>query len=264
MKGKQSDGPPAGEPIVKLERDGAIALVTLNRPERRNALDQAMIDALHRVLDTLAEDEGVGALIVMGAGEKAFAAGADIAQLRDRRRREALLSINSRLFQRLEETPYPTIAAIRGFCLGGGSELALACDLRVGGESAKFGQPEVSLGIVPGAGATYRLPRVVGAAKARELVFTGRIIDAAEALRIGLVNQVVPDAEVFAAARKLADDIVKQDRLAVRFAKLLFRLDGSNRPGAGYIGEAMAQAVLFESDEKVRRMTEFLERSKKK
>ena len=252
------------EPIVKLERDGALALVTLNRPERRNALDKAMIDALHGVIDALAEDESVGAMILTGAGDKAFAAGADIAQLRDRRRREALQSINSRLFQRIEETPYPTIAAIRGFCLGGGSELALACDLRVAGETAKFGQPEVSLGIVPGAGATYRLPRVVGAAKARELVFTGRVLDAREALRIGLVNEVVADAEVAEAARRMADDIVKQDRLAVRFAKLLFRLDGSARPGAGYIGEAMAQAVLFESDEKVRRMTDFLERGKKK
>lgn len=250
------------EPIVKLEREGALALVTLNRPERRNALDKAMIDALHGVLDTLAEDDAVGAMILAGAGDKAFAAGADIAQLRDRRRREALLSINSRLFQRLEETPYPTIAAIRGFCLGGGSELALACDLRIAGESAKFGQPEVSLGIVPGAGATYRLPRAVGAAKARELIFTGRIIGAAEALRIGLVNEVVADGEVDAAARRMAADIVKQDRLAVRFAKLLFRLDGSARPGAGYIGEAMAQAVLFESEEKVRRMTEFLDRKR--
>jgi enoyl-CoA hydratase len=249
---------------VKLERDGALAILTLDRPERRNALDQAMIDGLHNVLDELGGDESIGALIVTGAGDKAFAAGADIAQLRDRKRREALLSINSRLFQRMEETPFPTIAAIRGFCLGGGCELALSCDLRVAGDTAKFGQPEVSLGIVPGAGATYRLPRLVGAGKARELVFTGRILDAAEALRIGLVNQVVPDAEVMAAARKLADEIVKQDRLAVRFAKLLFRLDGSARPGAGYIGEAMAQAVLFESEEKQRRMTEFLERSRKK
>ncbi len=252
------------EPVVKLERDGALAVVTLNRPERRNALDKAMIDALHGVLDALAEDDTVGAMLLTGAGDKAFAAGADIAQLRDRRRREALQSINSRLFQRLEETPYPTVAAIRGFCLGGGSELALACDLRVAGDTAKFGQPEVSLGIVPGAGATYRLPRVVGAAKARELIFTGRILDAAEALKIGLVNHVYPDAEVVAAGRQLCADILKQDRLAVRFAKLLFRLDGSARPGAGYIGEAMAQAVLFESEEKMRRMGEFLDRARKK
>jgi enoyl-CoA hydratase len=252
------------EPIVKVARDGALVLVTLNRPERRNALDQAMVDALHGVLDSLQGDETVGAMVLAGAGEKAFAAGADIAQLRDRRRREALLSINSRLFQRVEEAAFPVIAAIRGFCLGGGCELALACDLRIAGDTAKFGQPEVSLGIVPGAGATYRLPRLVGAGKARELVFTGRIIDAAEALKIRLVNEVVPDAEVLAAAQRMAADIAKQDRLAVRFAKLLFRLDGSARPGAGYIGEAMAQAVLFESDEKVRRMTEFLDRGKKK
>jgi enoyl-CoA hydratase len=248
------------EPTVKLEREGALATLTLDRPERRNALDQAMVDALHGALDRLLPDDSVGALIVTGSGEKAFAAGADIAQLRERRRREALLSINSRLFQRVEEAPFPTIAAIRGFCLGGGCELALACDLRVAGEGARFGQPEVSLGIVPGAGATYRLPRVVGAGKARELVFTGRIVDAAVALRIGLVNQVVPDGEVDSAARRLAEEILKQDRLAVRFAKLLFRLDGGARPGAGFIGEAMAQAVLFESDEKFRRMGEFVER----
>jgi enoyl-CoA hydratase len=254
----------AGEPIVQVARDGALVLVTLNRPERRNALDQAMVDALHGVLDVLQGDETIGAMVLAGAGEKAFAAGADIAQLRDRRRREALLSINSRLFQRVEEAAFPVIAAIRGFCLGGGCELALACDLRIAGDTAKFGQPEVSLGIVPGAGATYRLPRLVGAGKARELVFTGRILDAAEALRIGLVNQVVPDAEVHAAAKKMADEIVKQDRLAVRLAKMLFRLDGSFRPGAGYLGEALAQAVLFESEEKVRRMTEFLDRSKSK
>jgi enoyl-CoA hydratase len=254
----------SGEPVVKVERAGALALVTLNRPERRNALDRALVDALHQVLDSLQGDESVGAMILAGAGEKAFAAGADIAELRERRRAEALQSINSRLFQRVEEMPFPVVAAIRGFCLGGGCELALACDLRVAGEGSRFGQPEVSLGIVPGAGATYRLPRLVGAGKARELVFTGRVLDAAEALRIGLVNQVVPDAEVEAAARRLADEIVRQDRLAVRFAKLLFRLDGSFRPGAGFIGEAMAQAVLFESDEKLRRMTEFLERSRRK
>jgi enoyl-CoA hydratase len=162
----------------------------------------------------------------------------------------------------MEEAPFPTIAAIRGFCLGGGCELALSCDLRVAGEGSKFGQPEVSLGIVPGAGATYRLPRLVGVGKARELIFTGRILDAAEAHRIGLVNQVVPDADVQAAARALAAEILKQDPLAVRFAKLLFRLDGGSRPGAGFLGEAMAQAVLFESEEKHRRMTAFLDRKK--
>jgi enoyl-CoA hydratase len=254
----------SSSPVVTVARDGAIVTATLNRPEKRNALDQAMVDALHRVLDELGSDESIAALIVTGAGDKAFAAGADVAQLRDRRRREALLSINSRLFQRVEEAPFPTIAAIRGFCLGGGCELALACDLRVASESAKFGQPEVGLGIVPGAGATYRLPRLVGAGKARELVFTGRIVDAAEAKRIGLVNEVVPDADLASAARRLADEVARQDRLAVRLAKMLFRLDGSARPGAGFVGEAMAQAVLFESEEKVRRMTEFLERGKKK
>ena len=228
-----------------LERDGAVARITLNRPAQRNALDQGMVDALHGILDRLWTDAEVGVAIVSGSGDQAFAAGADIAQLRERRRDEALQAINSRLFQRVEETPFPTIAAIRGWCLGGGCELALACDLRVAGEGARFGQPEVGLGIVPGAGATYRLPRPVGLGKARELIFTGRILDAAEALSIGLVNRVVADAEVLTAAEEMARAILKQDRLAVRLCKSLLRLDGGARPGAGAIAESIAQAEAF-------------------
>ena len=251
-------------PPIRVERDESLVLVTLDRPERRNALDQAMIDALHGLLDELWQDHEVGAMIVTGAGDKAFAAGADIAQLRDRKQGDALQSINARMFQRLEEAPFPTIAAIRGFALGGGCELALACDLRVAGRSARLGQPEVSLGIVPGAGATYRLPRLVGLGKARELIFTGRMVDADEALSIGLVNQVVDDTAVMDAAREMAAAIMSQDRLAVRLAKMLLRLDGGARPGAGFMAEAMAQGILFESAEKHRRMTEFLERRKKR
>jgi enoyl-CoA hydratase len=249
-------------PLI-VEREEALVTVTLNRPERRNALDQGMIDALHGVLDELVTDTSVGCLILTGAGGKAFVAGADIAQLRERKRNEALLAINSRLFLKLEEAPYPTIAAIRGYTLGGGCELAMACDLRVAGEGSRFGQPEVGLGIIPGAGATYRLPRLVGIGKAKELIFSGRIIDAQEALRIGLINECVADDEVMNAARSLAQDILKQDALAVRLAKTLMRLDGGSRPGAGFVGEAVAQGILFESEEKHRRMTAFLERKKK-
>jgi len=252
------------ESPVKCERDGALVRVTLDRPEQRNALDRAMVQALHGILDDLWDDEGVGCLILGAAGGKAFAAGADIGQLRDRRRTEALQSINSRMFLRMAEAPFPTIAAVHGWCLGGGCELAMACDLRVAGEGARFGQPEVGLGIVPGAGATYRLPALVGQAKARELIFSGRIIEAAEALRIGLVNEVVPDGEVMAAAERLAADILRQDRLAVRLAKVLMRLDGGQRPGVGILAEPVVQGILFESDEKMRRMQEFLDRKKNK
>jgi enoyl-CoA hydratase/carnithine racemase len=233
----------------------------LNRP-KVNALNAAIAQDLRRVAEDLTDDPP-GAVIITG-GPKVFAAGADISEFGGPAEAKTIghglmLALNA-----IAAIPRVVIAEVSGYALGGGCELALACDLRIAGDTAKFGQPEVSLGIVPGAGATYRLPRLVGAGKARELVFTGRIVDAAEALRIGLVNQVVPDAEVHAAAKKMADDIVKQDRLAVRLAKMLFRLDGSFRPGAGYLGEALAQAVLFESEEKVRRMTEFLDRSKTK
>lgn len=251
-------------PAVLCERDGALVVATINRPEQRNALDKAVIDGLHAILDDLWDDDEVGCLVLTAAGDKAFAAGADIGQLRDRRRAEALKSINARLFLRMEETPFPTIAAVKGWCLGGGCELAMACDIRVAGKGAKFGQPEVGLGIIPGAGATYRMPRLVGIGKARELIFTGRIIDAEEAQRLGLVNEVVEDAEVMAAAHRLAGDILRQDRLAVRLSKVMFRLDGGSRPGAGVLAEPVVQGILFESEEKIRRMTEFLDRRKKK
>ena len=249
---------------VLTARDEACVTVTLNRPEQRNALDYAVIQALHAALDELWDDETVGVMILNAAGDKAFAAGADIGQLRERRRAEALKSINSRLFQRLAETPFPTIASVHGWCLGGGCELALACDLRVAGAGAKFGQPEVGLGIIPGAGGTHRLQRLVGVGKARELIFTAAIIDAAEAERIGLVNQVVPDDELATATRALADDILRQDRLAVRLAKTIMRVDGGTRPGAGVLMEPVVQGILFESEEKMRRMGEFLERRKQR
>ncbi len=237
-----------------------IAHVVLNRPEKRNAIDQAMIDDLHRACDALESDDSVRVAVLSGAGGKAFAAGADIAQLRERRAREALQVINARLFQRVEDLPCPTIAAITGYALGGGCELAMACDLRVAGRSAKLGQPEVALGIIPAAGGTQRLPRLVGLGRAREIVFTGRMVGADEAERIGLVNRVVDDAEVLAAAAELAGEIAKQGALAVRLAKIA--LNTSSRAGhqTGTLVEQLAQAVLFESDEKMARMTAFLEK----
>ncbi|MEO7995753.1 MAG: enoyl-CoA hydratase-related protein, partial [bacterium] len=229
------------------------------RPAKRNAIDQAMVDALHATLDLLAQDRDLGCVILTGSG-KVFAAGADIAELRDRGRYEALQGINSRLFQRVEQFPTPVIAAVQGWALGGGCELALACDLRIAGESAKFGQPEVSLGILPGAGATQRLPRLVGLGMARELIFTGRIIDSAEALRIGLVNRVVADNAVLDTARALAGEITLNGGLAVRLAKVA--LNASHRTGSdtGFLIESLAQASCFESADKTTRMTAFLDK----
>ncbi len=248
---------------ILQERRGDALLVTLNAPERRNAIDQEMVDGLHRVLDEHWHDETIAALVLTGAGDKAFAAGADIAQLRDRTSRDAGKAINSTIFNRIEEFPAPVIAAIRGYALGGGCELAIACDLRVLGESAKLGQPEVKLGIIPAAGGTYRLPRLIGLGRARELVFTGRMVDAAEALRIGLANVVVPDAEVIERALALAAEIGQNGRLAVRGAKR--SLNALSRPGHenAIAFESSVQAVLFDSDDKRARMDAFLSKQKK-
>lgn len=247
--------------ILVDEIDG-IGHITLNRPEVRNAIDKETIDELHAVLDRFAGEDRISALVLSGAGDQAFAAGADIAQLRERRLADALKAINSTLFKKVEEFPFPTIAAIRGFALGGGCELAMACDLRVAGRGAKFGQPEVGLGIVAGAGAIERLPRLVGLGKARELLYTGAILDAAEALRIGLVNRVVDDAAVIDSAMELARAIQKNDRLAVRLTKLSLNSSARANDQVGIAIDAIAQAVCFESAEKQRRMTAFLERRK--
>lgn len=250
-------------PLVLTERVGSVVILTLNRPEKRNAIDLAMVHALHGLLAELARDADLACLILTGAG-KAFAAGADIGELRERNRFDALAGINSRLFQAVEQFPTPVIAAIQGWALGGGCELALACDLRIAGESARFGQPEVTLGILPGAGATQRLPRLVGLGMARELIFTGRIIDAAEALRIGLVNRVVHDDGLLDAAQELASQIAANGPLALRLAKLA--LNASHRTGSdvGFLIESLGQASCFESDDKYQRMTAFLEKQQRK
>jgi len=249
---------------VLSERRGDAVLVTLNAPERRNAIDQEMVDGLHAVLDELQHDESVAAVVITGAGDKAFAAGADIAQLRDRTSADAMKAINSGIFNRIEEFPAPVIAAVKGYALGGGCELAIACDLRVIGESAKMGQPEVKLGIIPAAGGTYRLPRLIGLGRARELVYTGRMVEAGEALRIGLANQVVADADVVDAALAMAQQIAKNGRLAVRGAKR--SLNALSRPGHenAVVFESSTQAVLFDSDDKKARMTAFLDKQNQK
>ncbi len=248
---------------VLHERRGAVLLATLNAPERRNAIDQEMVDGLHALLDANEHDESLAAIVITGAGDKAFAAGADIAQLRERTSKDAKKAINSSIFTRIEEFPTPVIAAIRGFALGGGCELAIACDLRVLGTSAKMGQPEVKLGIIPAAGGTYRLPRLVGLGRARELVYTGRIVDADECFRIGLANAVVPDGEVLDRALALADEIAQNGRLAVRAAKQA--LNALSRPGQenALPFESSLQAVLFDSDDKKARMDAFLQKQKK-
>lgn len=247
--------------LVLVEVAERVATVTLNRPEVRNAISGEVVEALHAALGALERRDDVGALVVRGAGGKAFAAGADIAELRDRRRDDALRSINGTLFARVEAFPRPTVAAVTGFALGGGNELALACDFRVAGESARFGQPEVTLGIMAAAGGTRRLPALVGLAHARRLLFSGAVIDAAEALRIGLVDVVVPDADVPAAVARLLAPILAAAPEAVRETKTALRLWAHGASEATLVEhDREAQARLFEHPDKFARMDAFLAR----
>jgi enoyl-CoA hydratase len=235
------------------ERDDRV-IVTLNRPEKRNAIDASMVAALHELCASLEAQPRL--LLLTGGAEGVFAGGADIGQLRDRGRMDALAGINVSIFERLRRLPMPTLAAVDGPALGGGAELAYACDLRICTSRAFFGQPEVRLGIMAGAGATYRLPALVGEALAKELLFTGRRVPASEALAIRLVNRVVeePD-ELLPTAHALLDEIAAGSALAVRLTKLAV-----DAPSAHPLAELLAQAVLFEDDEKRERMEEFLSR----
>lgn len=201
-----------------LEKKERIGYVTLNRPDVLNALNDGLMAELGDLLEDVAGDSSVEVLVVTGAGEKAFAAGADISEIngKDALSGLAMAENGQRVLRRLETMGKPSIAAVNGFALGGGCELAMACTIRIASEKAKFGQPEVNLGIIPGFAGTQRLPRLVGRGVAMELVLTGRIIDAAEALRIGLVTQVVPHDELKAAADKTAALILSKGPLAVK------------------------------------------------
>jgi enoyl-CoA hydratase len=251
------------ETLRVQECEGGVVLCTFNRPEVRNALNQQMVDDIRALLNARADDSSLKVLIFTGS-ERSFISGADIGELRDRKRDAAFKRINNSLFREIETFPAPTIAAVRGWALGGGCELAMACDLRIAGEGAKMGQPEVGLGIIPGAGGCYRLTRLVGLGRARELIFTGRIINAAEAAEIGLVNRVVADDAVLDSARELAAEIAKNSALAVRMAKTMLNSTGEMSVDVAMSLEATTQAVLFDDPEKWERMNAFLERRQAK
>jgi enoyl-CoA hydratase len=244
---------------LQLELDGRVGTLTVSRPAVRNALDGETVAEFHRALE---EVRGARAtvLIVTGQGDKAFVSGADIAAIRERRRDDALASINSRLMSAVESHEAVTIAAVNGYALGGGCELALACDLRIAADSAVFGLPEPSLGIIPGAGGTQRLPRIVGLGRAKEMILTGARWDARQALEAGLVSQVVPLAGLMAAARAMADRVLALGPLAVRLAKAAVNASAQMPLGAGLAFESTAQAITFESHDKMEGTTAFLEK----
>ena len=237
-----------------------MAVLTVNRPEKRNALDGETVAEFHARPRRGARSARVTVLIVTGAGDQAFVSGADIAAIRARRRDDALASINSRLMAAVEAHEAVVIAAVNGVALGGGCELALACDLRLCAEHAVFGLPEPSLGIIPGAGGTQRLPRVVGLGRAKEMVLTGARWDAATALRYGLVSEVVAAAELMPAARKMAERVLALGPLAVRLSKAALNASSQMPLSAGLVFESTAQAITFESADKEEGTAAFLEK----
>ena len=244
-----------------LDCDGGLATLTVNRPEVRNALDTATVSEFHQALDE-ARTRRVRVLIITGAGDKAFVSGADIRAIRERRRDDALAGINSRLMTAVEGHEAVTIAAVNGYALGGGCELALACDLRIAAENAIFGLPEPSLGIIPGAGATQRLPRLVGLGRAKEMILTGARWDARKALELGLVSEVVPLSELPGAARAMAAKVLALGPLAVRLAKAALNASMQTGLAAGLMYESAIQAITFESKDKLEGTSAFLEKRK--
>jgi enoyl-CoA hydratase len=236
---------------LDLRRDRAV--LTLDRPEVRNAIDADMVCGLHTVCERL-EREPVP--LVITGGTEIFAAGADIGQLRERGANDALAGINSTIFHRIAHLPLPTIAAVSGHCLGGGAELAYACDFRIATPTARFGNPEGKLGILAAAGASWRLRELVGEVIAKEVLLAGRVLKADEALGCHLVNEVVTPDRLLATADEWIDRILKSSIQALRMTKLALGMP----PAAHPVFDNVAQAVLFESQDKRDRMDAFLDK----
>lgn len=223
------------EKKVLVEKEGPVAILTINNPKALNALSTAVLQDLEEAVNDVKNDDDIYAVIITGAGPKSFVAGADIAEMKDKTVEEAAQygAFGNKVFREIETMEKPVIAAINGFALGGGNELAMACDIRLAAENAVFGQPEVGLGITPGFGGTQRLARIVPVGIAKEIIYTGRNIKAPKALEIGLVNAVYPQEELMAAAKKMANGIAKNAPKAVAASKNAINkgLDGTMDEG---------------------------------
>lgn len=247
-----------------LEKKNRVGKLTINRPKNLNALNKEVLVELTQVLKAIEKDEDIQVLIVTGAGEKAFVAGADIKEMKDKNAIEGrdFSTLGNAAFSQLENLRQPTIAAVNGFALGGGCELAMACDIRIGSMNAKFGQPEVGLGITPGFGGTQRLSRLVGLAKAKELIYTAKTINADEAMNIGLLNQLVEASDLTAEAEKMAQAIMKQSPLAVEASKKLINRGYEMDLIHGLEMEAEMFGALFATEDQKEGMTAFTEKRK--
>jgi enoyl-CoA hydratase len=248
---------------ILVETSNRISFLTINRPDKRNALNQATRDDIQHALDELEKSMDSRVLVITGAGDKAFIAGADINEFEGRTalmQREAMKGL--RIFSAIEEFPKPVIAMINGFCLGGGLELALACDIRIASDTAKLGQPEINLGIIPGGGGTQRLTRLVGEGKAMELILTGDAIDAAHAREIGLVNGVVSFADLRSTVLSLATRIAEKSPIALRMAKEAVKATARMSLHEGLEREMDLFCLTFGSEDKAEGVRAFLEKRK--
>jgi enoyl-CoA hydratase len=246
-----------------VERRGRVAVVTINRPEKRNALNIQTRAEGAAALEELREDEGVRVVVFTGAGDKAFIAGADIGEFAGRTavtQRDVMTGRS--LFTAIDTFPKPVIAMINGYCLGGGCELAMACDLRIASERASFGQPEINLGIIPGGGGTQRLTHLVGEGKAMELILTGEIIDAQTAYSYGLVNMVVAAGELEAKTMEIANRIAEKSPIALRMAKEAVKTASRSPLDEGLRREIDLFALCFSSEDKDEGVKAFLEKRK--
>lgn len=249
-----------------FERDGAVGVLQVNRPKSLNALNPATLHDMAACLEEVRRDQAIRCLIITGAGDRAFVAGADIAAMVSMSALEGKLfsALGLSVVRTLEELPIPVIAAVNGFALGGGTELALACDLIIAAEKAKFGQPEINLGIIPGFGGTQRLARRIGLPRAREMIYSGDLMDAETALRCGLVNKVVPLAELMNEVKTLAHKLAAKPPVALRQAKAAINagIDMDLENGCRF--ENQAFALSFSTEDKVEGMTAFLNKREPK
>ena len=250
---------------VILEKEGKVAVVTLNRPKALNALNSETLKELDYIVTELENDDEIYAVVLTGAGEKAFVAGADITEMKDLNTMEGrkFSILGNKVFRRLENLEKPVIAAISGFALGGGCELAMACDIRLATDKAKFGQPEVGLGITPGFGGTQRLARLVGTGMAKELIYTGKIIKADEALRIGLINRIVEGEKLMEEAKAMAQTIAANAPIAVKLSKVAINRGIQCDIDTALMYEAEAFGECFSTADQKEGMTAFVEKRDK-
>jgi enoyl-CoA hydratase len=251
---------------IAYEKKENIGLLTINRPEKMNAISQELTKELSQLLDEIENDDELRVLVITGAGDKAFVAGADIKELVDRDARIGRRVSRERqeIFSRIENLHVPVIAAVNGYALGGGLELALACSIRICSEKAQFGAPEVKLGIIPGDGGTQRLPRLVGLGRAMEMIITGDFIDAQEAHRTGLVNKVFPSEKLMGEAMELAQKIASRPPLAVRYAKEAVNRSQEGDSASGFALESYLHALCCTTEDKKEGVAAFLEKRKGK